>query len=352
MLSLRAEFAGWELARVLRFPDGTRRVWLRRRRDLGAAARSDSLSGGHRPAPRRLTSSARPDGYRSGVSDDDQARQQTRRDLLANSLGVGAASGAYAVSFGAIAIASGLDVWQTMALSVLMFTGGQPVRPGRGARRRRQPDGRRRHRTAARVAQRPLRAAPRPAARPARLAQGGGRTADHRRVQRRCRWAGRASGGPARLLRHRAVGVRVLESRHARRRPRRIGAVRSRCAGAGRRGPGRLHRAARRRGCAGARPGRSPRCRPPVAVATTPLVPTGHPGADRRRGLRRSSCSPAAAGSPAPDGTRHDLAGHRPRLRRLLRLQTRGYLRAGVGSDPRRPSGEWPRCSRWRCWPP
>lgn len=32
MLSLRAEFAGWELARVLRFPDGSRRVWLRRKR--------------------------------------------------------------------------------------------------------------------------------------------------------------------------------------------------------------------------------------------------------------------------------------------------------------------------------
>ena len=32
MLAIRAEYAGWELARVLRFPDGTRRVWLRRRR--------------------------------------------------------------------------------------------------------------------------------------------------------------------------------------------------------------------------------------------------------------------------------------------------------------------------------
>jgi hypothetical protein len=32
MLAIRAEFAGWELARVLRFPDGTRRVWLRRKR--------------------------------------------------------------------------------------------------------------------------------------------------------------------------------------------------------------------------------------------------------------------------------------------------------------------------------
>ena len=32
MLAIRAEFSGWELARVLRFPDGSRRVWLRRRR--------------------------------------------------------------------------------------------------------------------------------------------------------------------------------------------------------------------------------------------------------------------------------------------------------------------------------
>ena len=35
MLAVRAEFAGWELARVLRFPDGSRRVWLRRRRSPG-----------------------------------------------------------------------------------------------------------------------------------------------------------------------------------------------------------------------------------------------------------------------------------------------------------------------------
>lgn len=32
MLAIRAEFAGWELARVLKFPDGSRRVWLRRKR--------------------------------------------------------------------------------------------------------------------------------------------------------------------------------------------------------------------------------------------------------------------------------------------------------------------------------
>ncbi len=35
MLSVRAEFTGWELARVLRFPDGSRRVTLRRKRSAG-----------------------------------------------------------------------------------------------------------------------------------------------------------------------------------------------------------------------------------------------------------------------------------------------------------------------------
>jgi hypothetical protein len=31
-LAIHAEFAGWELSRVLLFADGTRKVWLRRRR--------------------------------------------------------------------------------------------------------------------------------------------------------------------------------------------------------------------------------------------------------------------------------------------------------------------------------
>ncbi|MEO6091299.1 MAG: DUF5703 family protein [Umezawaea sp.] len=31
-LSIHAEFAGWELSRVLLYGDGTRKVWLRRRR--------------------------------------------------------------------------------------------------------------------------------------------------------------------------------------------------------------------------------------------------------------------------------------------------------------------------------
>src|SRR5690606_22178074 len=39
-------------------------------------------------------------------------------------LSIAMATGLYGLSFGALSVASGLDVWQTMALSLLMFTGG------------------------------------------------------------------------------------------------------------------------------------------------------------------------------------------------------------------------------------
>jgi len=39
-------------------------------------------------------------------------------------LSIAIASGLYAISFGALSIAAGLSFWQTMALSLLMFTGG------------------------------------------------------------------------------------------------------------------------------------------------------------------------------------------------------------------------------------
>lgn len=39
-------------------------------------------------------------------------------------LSVGLATGTYGVSFGALSVAAGLSVWQTCALSLLMFTGG------------------------------------------------------------------------------------------------------------------------------------------------------------------------------------------------------------------------------------
>jgi predicted branched-subunit amino acid permease len=47
-----------------------------------------------------------------------------QQSITAVSLGVGFATGVYAISFGALSVAAGLDVWQTMALSLLMFSGG------------------------------------------------------------------------------------------------------------------------------------------------------------------------------------------------------------------------------------
>jgi branched chain amino acid efflux pump len=51
------------------------------------------------------------------------ARSPTRRQLLIDSMGVGVATGAYGVSFGAIAVSAGLSVWQACALSLFVFTG-------------------------------------------------------------------------------------------------------------------------------------------------------------------------------------------------------------------------------------
>ena len=50
--------------------------------------------------------------------------QAERRTIAGNALGVGVATAAYAISFGAIAVTSGLTLLQTQVLSVLMFTGG------------------------------------------------------------------------------------------------------------------------------------------------------------------------------------------------------------------------------------
>ena len=47
-----------------------------------------------------------------------------RRQVLRQSLSVGLATGAYGVSFGALSVAAGLDLWQTQALSLLLFSGG------------------------------------------------------------------------------------------------------------------------------------------------------------------------------------------------------------------------------------
>lgn len=54
------------------------------------------------------------------MMDTDAEVRRARRD----GLGVALATSAYGVSFGALAVASGLDVWQAAVLSLVMFTGG------------------------------------------------------------------------------------------------------------------------------------------------------------------------------------------------------------------------------------
>jgi predicted branched-subunit amino acid permease len=49
--------------------------------------------------------------------------RETRRGVIRDALGIGVATGAYALSFGAISTAAGLSLLETCALSLLMFTG-------------------------------------------------------------------------------------------------------------------------------------------------------------------------------------------------------------------------------------
>lgn len=52
------------------------------------------------------------------------ARSSEASAAVRAGLAVGIAVSAYGVSFGALAVAAGLDIWQTCFLSLLMFTGG------------------------------------------------------------------------------------------------------------------------------------------------------------------------------------------------------------------------------------
>ncbi len=49
---------------------------------------------------------------------------RTSREVWREALAVAFATSAYGISFGALAVAAGLDIWQTCVLSLLMFTGG------------------------------------------------------------------------------------------------------------------------------------------------------------------------------------------------------------------------------------
>ena len=55
------------------------------------------------------------------------AAASSRTGVIRDALGIGIASGAYALSFGAIATTAGLSLIQTVSLSVLMFTGASQL---------------------------------------------------------------------------------------------------------------------------------------------------------------------------------------------------------------------------------
>lgn len=59
-----------------------------------------------------------------GSSSVEQPRAPEERAALRTGLSVALAVSAYGISFGALSVAAGLDVWQTSVLSLLMFTGG------------------------------------------------------------------------------------------------------------------------------------------------------------------------------------------------------------------------------------
>lgn len=55
--------------------------------------------------------------------DEPHLDSQRRREVLRQCLSVALATGAYGLSFGALSVAAGLNLWQTIALSALLFSG-------------------------------------------------------------------------------------------------------------------------------------------------------------------------------------------------------------------------------------
>ena len=55
--------------------------------------------------------------------DEPHLDGQRRKEVLRQSLSVAVATGAYGLSFGALSVAAGLSLWQTIALSALLFSG-------------------------------------------------------------------------------------------------------------------------------------------------------------------------------------------------------------------------------------
>lgn len=68
-----------------------------------------------------------PDDHPPAAGQAEHDRAEARAVAVRQALSVSAATGVYGVSFGALSVTAGLDLWQTMALSLLMFTGGSQL---------------------------------------------------------------------------------------------------------------------------------------------------------------------------------------------------------------------------------
>lgn len=55
--------------------------------------------------------------------DENLLDGRRRKEVLRQCLSVGVATGTYGISFGALSVAAGLNLWQTIALSALLFSG-------------------------------------------------------------------------------------------------------------------------------------------------------------------------------------------------------------------------------------
>src|SRR5947209_7432500 len=71
--------------------------------------------------PDSESTTSAPPGTSSGRTESRSS--DPRRGIVRDAMGIAIASGAYAISFGAISTAAGLSLLQTCALSILMFTG-------------------------------------------------------------------------------------------------------------------------------------------------------------------------------------------------------------------------------------
>ena len=229
-----------------------------------------------RPAPSTCAATSRSSSSRCGCGPRSRTRERRgrgppspagvrARPVVRTGLGVGVASGAYAVSFGALGVAAGPEHRADLRAVGARVHGWLAVRLRRGRRGRREPAVGCGVGDPARRAERAVRRPAGPPARRPRRPPPGRRPADDRRVDGRR--AGQRGQRPARraagLLGHRAGDLPAVEPRHAasaRSPGRRSGTRRTSVWTPPRRRPSWR---CWHRGCAAAPSGRPPSSRPP-----------------------------------------------------------------------------------------